>query len=99
MSDRTSHYSLVCFWLPGVSWDFLAYTKLIQSLRKALYETYTNRIPSLIQNLDSAVSKLIRSLYKAYTKLMQILYKACTRLKSSVLLALMKLVNSDKRNL
>ena len=85
---NSDDYQLVCFWLPGVSWDLLVYTKLAQAyakLAQSCYEAYTNRIPSLMQSSHKAYTMLIQCLYEAYAKLIQSMRKANTKLSCSVL--------------
>ena len=80
---NSDDYQLVCFWLPGVSWDLLVYTKLAQAyakLAQSLYEAYTKRIPSLTQSSHKAYTMLIQCLYEAYAKLIQSARKAYTKL-------------------
>ena len=80
---NSDDYQLVCFWLPGVSWDLLVYTKFAQAYAKfaqSLYEAYTKRIPSLTQSSHKAYTMLIQCLYEASAKLIQSARKAYTKL-------------------
>ena len=80
---NSDDYQLVCFWLPGVSWDLLVYTKLAQAyakLAQSLYEAYTKRIHSLTQSSHKAYTMLIQCLYEAYAKFIQSARTAYTKL-------------------